>query len=646
MLSPALLIDARAPDDHLQRQLRRAAQELGLDVRQATDVDAVLDDLRREVAAGAPPLLILLGPQLKNPVVIARRTHRVSPLSYLVLMADGHRAAELHEAISEISLIGSYWSIAMVASDNLVDILRNAVLSVRQRQQLRTTLDRINVQLASKLPPDAEEQRRYMVSDRFLACMLENASDAIVATDNQGTITAWNRAAEQLFSLKERDAIGQSVQTVAGGAWAEQLPGLIAQLGAGRPLEGICELPCRRLDGTHFDAELLMTPVREETGHQIGILAIVRNVTERKRAEERFRRVVEGAPCAMVMVDTGGQIVLVNRETERLFGYAREELVGQSVERLVPERYRDPHPGHRAGFFGDPQIRPMGAGRDLYGLRKDGVEVPVEIGLNSLETSEGVFVLASIVDITERKRQTEELQRANEALERSNLDLQRFAYIASHDLQTPLRSIAGFVQLLQSEYAGRLGKQADDWIRRTVQSTEQLQTLIRDLLVYSRVDSQAHPFERILFRDVFDDAILLLDASIRNSGAQVTCDELPTVMGDRSQLAQLMQNLIGNALKYRGNTPPCVHVCAERSGNEWVFSVLDNGIGIDPKYHERIFEIFQRLHDQQKYPGTGIGLAVCRRVVHHHGGRIWVESEPGHGSVFYFTIPEREISDL
>ena len=241
------------------------------------------------------------------------------------------------------------------------------------------------------------------------------------------------------------------------------------------------------------------------------------------------------------------------------------------------------------------------------------------------------------------RQHQDELQQANQALELSNLDLQRFAYVASHDLQTPLRSISGFVQLIQSEYAGRLDAQADDWIQRTVHATQVLQTLIRDLLTYSRVDAEPHPYERVSFREIFDDAVLLLGASIEDSAARVTCGELPTLMADRSQLVQLMQNLIGNALKYRGRAPE-VHVAAQRNDTEWVISVRDNGIGIDPKYHERIFEIFQRLHNQQHYPGSGIGLAVCRRVVHRHSGRIWVESEPGCGSIFYFTIPERKVS--
>jgi light-regulated signal transduction histidine kinase (bacteriophytochrome) len=238
-------------------------------------------------------------------------------------------------------------------------------------------------------------------------------------------------------------------------------------------------------------------------------------------------------------------------------------------------------------------------------------------------------------------KRTEDLAKANETLESSNIELQQFAYVASHDLQSPLRSISGFVQLLKMDYEEQLDDQARDYIRRTVQSIVQMQTLIRDLLSYSRVDARSRPFVAVPLADVFRGSVSLLQLSIRDAGGQVTCDELPVVLGDSSQLAQLMMNLISNGLKYHGTDPPHVHVSAEpgTKKSEWIVSVRDNGIGIDPKYFGRIFEIFKRLHDQKEYPGTGIGLAVCRRVVERHGGAIWVESEAGRGSNFCFTIP-------
>jgi len=256
-----------------------------------------------------------------------------------------------------------------------------------------------------------------------------------------------------------------------------------------------------------------------------------------------------------------------------------------------------------------------------------------------------VRLLGITLDITAQKRAEIALRQANEALERSNIELQRFAHVASHDLQTPMRSVASFVELLQLKYANKLEAQGQDWMRRIVQSVSELQTLVRDLLQYSRVESQVRPFTLTNMREVFDRTVLLLDADIRESRAEVTCGDLPSVMGDATQLAELLLNLIGNALKYRGTKPPSVRVDAAHTGLAWQFAVRDNGIGIAPRHHERVFEIFERLHNQQQYPGTGIGLAICRRVVQRHGGKVWVESEPGSGSTFYFTIPDRTVGN-
>ncbi len=357
-------------------------------------------------------------------------------------------------------------------------------------------------------------------------------------------------------------------------------------------------------------------------------------------SEERLRLVIEAAPSGMIMVDELGRVVLVNSQVERMFGYSREELLGESIDLLVPSSVRAKHPCQRASFFADPKARAMGAGRDLYGQRKDGTQLPVEIGLNPLMTDGQRFVLASIVDITERKHSEALLQEKLLELQRSNEDLQQFAYVCSHDLQEPLRVISNYTQLLARRYANRLDQDANDFIDFTVDATKRMQELINDLLLYSRVDTKGKEFVSTNCSQIVAMALANLKVAISESGAVVEFDDLPDVNGDSSQLLQVFQNLIGNAIKFRSKEEPVVRVALEDSGRNWTFIVKDNGQGFDMKYGERIFVIFQRLHTKEMYPGSGIGLAVCKKIIERHGGLIWAESEPGQGAKFSFTIPK------
>jgi len=271
-------------------------------------------------------------------------------------------------------------------------------------------------------------------------------------------------------------------------------------------------------------------------------------------------------------------------------------------------------------------------------LRRAKDDLEIQVTQRTEELRDANVHLA--VELDERRRTEQQLARYSQELTRSNAELEQFAYVASHDLQEPLRMVASFTQLLAKRYQGQLDQDADEFISYAVDGATRMQRLINDLLAYSRVGTRGKPLQLKDGNDVFRQARDNLTKAIEDSGALIFTDHLPTVRGDEMQLIQLFQNLMANAIKFHGPEPPQIQVSAAKNGREWVFAVKDNGIGIAPEHQERIFSIFQRLHQRSEYPGTGIGLAMCKKIVERHGGRIWVESQVGAGSTFYFTIPE------
>ncbi|RQT62259.1 PAS domain S-box protein [Burkholderia cepacia] len=516
--------------------------------------------------------------------------------------------------------------------------LRALTHELEQRVATRTAeFESVNEALRRKVAEHERAELAIRDSQQQLQSIVDNATTVISVKQADRRYALVNRRFEDLFHIRRQDASGKTDDQLFPAERAAMYREADDRVLAGEVVETEETVI---VDGQLHTFLSVGFPIKDSGGRIVSIGGISTDISERKRAEERLRLVVEAAPNAMVMVNRGGRIVLVNSQTERVFGYSRDELVGQSIERLVPARFRDQHPGHRTAFLAAPKSRPMGAGRHLTGLRRDGTELPVEIGLNPIETDEGMFVLAAIVDITERIRAEQALRERTDELARSNRDLEQFAYVASHDLQEPLRAVAGPLQLLQRRYQGQLDARADEYIGHAVEGATRMQALIEDLLAYSRVGRSDNSFQSMQCAAALDNALNNLAVALEEAGAEVHRGFLPTVQAIPSQLTLLFQNLVGNAVKFRRHDGPLqIRVGAEPGADGWLFRVEDNGIGIDAQYFERIFLIFQRLHTRRDYPGTGIGLALCKRIVERHGGRIWVESEPGKGATFLFTLP-------
>jgi len=354
-----------------------------------------------------------------------------------------------------------------------------------------------------------------------------------------------------------------------------------------------------------------------------------------RESEEKFRSFIEEMNDGYCVIQESS-IVFANARIARMFGYAPEEVIGRSIQDLLPpellQELTEVHARRKRGESVPPQY-------ETTLVSNRGETRPVEFGARIIQHRGMPAVSVVVRDISQRKEAEAKLAQTMQDLARSNAELEQFAYVASHDLQEPLRMVTSFVQLLARRYQGQLDADADEYISFAVDGATRMQNLINDLLTYSRVGKSGRSFEVTDCEAVFRYAIDNLQLAMDESAALVTHDPLPTISADSAQIAQLLQNLIGNAIKFRDEAQPRVHVSAQRQGPEWVFSVRDNGIGIDPEFKERIFLIFQRLHGRAEYPGTGIGLAVCKRIAERHGGRIWVDSEPGGGSTFSFTIP-------
>jgi PAS domain S-box-containing protein len=468
----------------------------------------------------------------------------------------------------------------------------------------------------------------------------------MLVIDEDGAILLLNAKTEEMFGYSRDQLLGQPIEILVPERFRGQHPELRKSffrhpqsraMGAGRELCGL------RNDGSEFPLEIGLNPIETDDG--LRVLAAIVDITERKRAETQLRLAVEAAPNGMLMVDSQGVILLVNSKMEELFGYRRDELLGQPIEILVPERYRQQHPEHRRSFMQQPSSREMGVGRDLFAARKDGSEFPVEIGINPIPTEEAVLVLASVVDISQRKKIEDALRQAKEGAEAASRAKSEFLANMSHEIRTPMNWIIGMTELVLDT---KLDAEQRSFLECAAQSADNLLAVINDVLDFSiietgRLELQIAPFD--LHEDV-GDTMSSLSARAAKKNLELAYRIHPGVPvfvdGDRARLRQILSNLVGNAIKFTDSGEVVVEVKSEQQTTDFVvlhFSVIDTGIGVPAEKQDSIFEIFEQadVSSTRRFGGTGLGLAICTRLTEMMGGQIGVKSEPGRGSNFHFT---------
>jgi PAS domain S-box-containing protein len=508
-----------------------------------------------------------------------------------------------------------------------------------------------NTQLENEVRERRDIELRLRTSEasyREQAELLNLTHDAIFVRDLEDRIVYWNSAAERLYGWQADEAHGQVARDLLQKRFPKPLAEIEAEVRAEGSWEG--ELIHRSRSGSEIIVSTRWVLRRDPSGGPAGILESNRDVTQRVAEEKKFRNLLESAPDAMVIVNSAGHIQLINAQAEKLFGYSREELIGQHTEKLVPARFHSSHVQHRQDYSQSPRPRSMGAGLELYGRRKNGTEFPVEISLSPIKTGEDILVASAIRDVTDRRRAEEaiELQRralaqSNNELVAANKELEAFSYSVSHDLRAPLRHIDGFTRLLCETYGTDVPQQAQHYADRILAAVSHMGHLVDDLLNLARIGrKEILRSDGVSLRDLVQKVIADFSSEAKKGKVEWRVDPLPAVDCDPGLLSLVFSNLLSNALKFtRGVEHPIIQVGAQANGTRVTVFVRDNGVGFDSRYADKLFGVFQRLHREEDFEGTGIGLATVRRIIQRHGGEVWAESTPGEATTFYFTLEPR-----
>lgn len=486
-------------------------------------------------------------------------------------------------------------------------------------------------------------ERRLADSERRNRLIIENAFDAFVTIDESGRITEWNRQAETTFGWAAGEALGrpffEAILPLSHREIAAQRLAQFLNPQTRTSTNGRIEMTAMHRNGKEFPVEVSFAAIVTAEGRQLN--AFIHDISERKRAEEELRKsasLFDNARWGIAAIDREGKrFEKVNPEFARMHGFSREEISHLPVESLLPADCIDKFRQHVLA------VNEHGKNvLETHHLKKDGSEFPVQCDAVAIRDEKGnvISVLTLLRDLTDSKRLEAEQNRRRE-LERSNAELEHFAHVTSHDLQEPLRTLSTYTQLLTRKLGDKIDEEDRELVQYIVGGAHRMQRLIAALLTYSRVGgTESQKAEEVEVGTVLNNTLETLQRTIKKNDAQIRFDGLPKVVGYPTHIDQLFQNLIGNALKFRTEeTPPVIHIDAARDGHFWRFCVRDNGIGFDSEYATKVFDMFRRLHSQEKYAGTGLGLATCKKIVELHGGRIWAESQPNDGASFFFTLP-------